>query len=157
MLGIHLRASTEDFDMARLVGVRANVVIVAAFAITGLLAGVVAPSATSSRTGSVSPTMGANPLLVAFVGGGARRPRLALRRGHRRLPARRVADRAAGDAAGRLSSYTRRSPTLGVIAIFLLRPQGLIARRDDEGLMERVEHVAAHASRPGSSCACCCG
>ena len=40
MLGIHLRASTEDFRMAGLVGVRANVVISAAFALTGVLAGV---------------------------------------------------------------------------------------------------------------------
>ena len=37
-LGVQLRASTEDFRMAQLVGVRANRVISSAFAITGLLA-----------------------------------------------------------------------------------------------------------------------
>jgi branched-chain amino acid transport system permease protein len=68
MLGIQLRASTEDFDMARLVGVRANRVIVSAFAITGVLAGFVALCFVA-RSGSVSPTMGTAPLLVAFVGG----------------------------------------------------------------------------------------
>src|SRR5919201_1402845 len=41
-LGIQLRASTEDFRMAQLVGVRANWVISAAFGITGLLASAVA-------------------------------------------------------------------------------------------------------------------
>ena len=35
-LGMQLRASTEDFRMAQLVGVKANWVISSAFAITGL-------------------------------------------------------------------------------------------------------------------------
>jgi len=41
-LGIQLRASSEDFRMAQLTGVRANWVISAAFGITGVLAGAVA-------------------------------------------------------------------------------------------------------------------
>jgi branched-chain amino acid transport system permease protein len=68
MLGVQLRASTEDFRMAQLVGVRANGVIMAAFAITGLLAAAVAVLAIF-RNGSVHPEVGQGPLLVAFVGG----------------------------------------------------------------------------------------
>ncbi len=67
-LGIQLRASTEDFRMAQLVGVRANWVISSAFAITGLLAGVVA-LLYIFRTGAIAPDIGAQgPLLIAFVG-----------------------------------------------------------------------------------------
>lgn len=66
-LGIEMRAATEDFTMAKLLGVNANRVIASAFAITGLLAGVVGLIIVS-RTGTVSPTMGASPVLVAFVG-----------------------------------------------------------------------------------------
>jgi branched-chain amino acid transport system permease protein len=67
-LGIHLRASTEDFRMAQLVGVKANWVISAAFAITGLLAAAVAVLIVMRR-GAVAPDIGQGPLLVAFVGG----------------------------------------------------------------------------------------
>jgi branched-chain amino acid transport system permease protein len=66
-LGIQLRASTEDFQMAQLVGVRANWVISSAFAITGFMAGVVALLYVF-RTGAVAPNMGQGPLLIAFVG-----------------------------------------------------------------------------------------
>jgi branched-chain amino acid transport system permease protein len=66
-LGIQLRASTEDFRMAQLVGVKANWVISAAFGITGLLAGAVALLYVF-RTGAISPDIGQGPLLIAFVG-----------------------------------------------------------------------------------------
>jgi branched-chain amino acid transport system permease protein len=68
MLGIHLRASTEDFRMSQLVGVRANWVISSAFAITGILASAVAVLYTF-RVGAIAPDMGQGPLLIAFVGG----------------------------------------------------------------------------------------
>jgi branched-chain amino acid transport system permease protein len=67
-LGIQLRASTEDFRMAQLVGVRGNWVISAAFGITGLLAAGVALLFTL-RQGAISPDVGQGPLLIAFVGG----------------------------------------------------------------------------------------
>jgi branched-chain amino acid transport system permease protein len=67
-LGIQLRASTEDFRMSQLVGVRANWVISAAFAITGVIAGVVA-LLYIFRTGAVAPDIGQGPLFIAFVGG----------------------------------------------------------------------------------------
>jgi branched-chain amino acid transport system permease protein len=67
-IGIQLRASTEDYHMAQLVGIRGNRVISFAFAITGLLAAAVCILYVL-RTGSLSATMGVTPLLIAFVGG----------------------------------------------------------------------------------------
>jgi branched-chain amino acid transport system permease protein len=67
-IGIQLRASTEDYEMARLVGIRGNRVISFAFAITGLLAAAVCILYVL-RTGSLSAEMGVTPLLIAFVGG----------------------------------------------------------------------------------------
>lgn len=64
--GVAMRAAAENFDMARLLGVRANVVIATAFAISGALAGVVAVLLVAG-TGSISPTMGLTPVLVGFV------------------------------------------------------------------------------------------
>lgn len=66
VLGIAMRAASEDFVTARLMGVPANVVILAAFVISGVLAGVVAIF-WSARSGAVEPLMGAAPLLVAFI------------------------------------------------------------------------------------------
>lgn len=66
-LGIQLRASTEDFHMAQLVGVKANWVISSAFAITGFLAAAVTILYMLDR-GDVRPNVGQGPLLVAFVG-----------------------------------------------------------------------------------------
>lgn len=66
VLGIALRAAADNFRMTRMLGVPANLVISAAFAISGFLAGVVALFWVG-RTASVTPTIGAAPLLVAFV------------------------------------------------------------------------------------------
>ncbi len=65
-LGIEMRAAAEDFTMARLAGVPANTVIRAAFAISGLLAAV-ASIFLVAQNGTVRPTMGVAPVLVAFV------------------------------------------------------------------------------------------
>lgn len=67
-IGVQLRASTEDYQMAQLVGIRGNRVISFAFAITGLLAAAVCLLFVL-RTGSLSAEMGVTPLLIAFVGG----------------------------------------------------------------------------------------
>jgi len=66
VLGIALRAASDNFRMTRLLGVPANLVISVAFAISSLLAGVVGLFWVG-RTASVTPTIGAAPLLVAFV------------------------------------------------------------------------------------------
>lgn len=65
-IGMSMRAAALDFDAARLVGVRANRVIAAAFAISGALAGLAAVLLLARR-GSVNPTMGLLPVLKAFV------------------------------------------------------------------------------------------
>ncbi len=66
ILGIALRAAADKFTMTRMLGVPANLVIGAAFAIHGLLAGVVALF-WFGRIGSVTPGIGLGPLLVAFI------------------------------------------------------------------------------------------
>ena len=72
MFGIALRAAAEDFDAARIMGVRSNLAIRGAFALSGVLAGV-AGVFWLMRTGTASPTVGLTPLLfgviAAIVGG----------------------------------------------------------------------------------------
>jgi branched-chain amino acid transport system permease protein len=65
-LGIALRAAADNFRMTRMLGVPANTVISAAFAISGIMAGVVSLF-WIGRSASVTPTLGGPPLLVAFV------------------------------------------------------------------------------------------
>lgn len=65
-LGIALRAASDDFRMLRLLGVRADMVIAMAFVISGLLAGIVG-LLWISRIGSVTPTVGLTPLLIALI------------------------------------------------------------------------------------------
>lgn len=64
--GLAMRAAAEDFDMVRLLGVRAGGVVAAAFALSGLLAGIAAVIWTAQR-GSVDPLMGFFPVLKAFI------------------------------------------------------------------------------------------
>jgi branched-chain amino acid transport system permease protein len=66
ILGSALRAAADDFVMTRLLGLRANLVIATAFAISGLLAGVVSLF-WIGRSGSVIPQIGLTPVLIAFV------------------------------------------------------------------------------------------
>ncbi|MEZ5769761.1 MAG: hypothetical protein R3D80_20505 [Paracoccaceae bacterium] len=86
--GIAMRAAAEDFAVARLMGIRANTVISAAFALSGLLAGVAAVLWVSQRA-SVDPFDGVH------AGAGkclhrrhSWRARIVARRGCGRLPAR---------------------------------------------------------------------
>jgi branched-chain amino acid transport system permease protein len=65
-LGVQMRAAADDFQMARLLGVRANAVISAAFAISGILAGIVA-LVFVSQTGQVTPSMALGLTLLGFV------------------------------------------------------------------------------------------
>jgi branched-chain amino acid transport system permease protein len=64
--GLAMRAAAENFEMARLLGVRADRVIALAFAISGALAAAVGVLLVM-QTGQVSPTMGLTPVLVGFV------------------------------------------------------------------------------------------
>jgi branched-chain amino acid transport system permease protein len=127
-LGIQLRASTEDFRMAQLVGVRANWVIAAAFGITGLLASAVA-LLYMLRAGAVDPEVGRGPLLVAFVGG--------VIGGLGSLPGAALGGFVLGAIINALqatlptniNSHTQLFAFLAVIAILLFQPNGLVAIR----------------------------
>jgi branched-chain amino acid transport system permease protein len=65
-LGLAMRAAAEDFEMARLLGVRADRLVAISFAISGALAAAVGVLLVM-QTGQVSPTMGLTPVLVGFV------------------------------------------------------------------------------------------
>ena len=91
LFGISVRAASEDFDAARLMGVRANRVISGAFAFAGLLAGIAAVLVLM-RSPTAEPTLGGDYLVkavvAAIIGGlgsfsrrGRRRPRPRARRG----------------------------------------------------------------------------
>jgi branched-chain amino acid transport system permease protein len=65
--GLQMRAAAEDFRMARVLGVRANRVIAAAFALSGVLAAAVSFRG-GAQTGIVQPRMGLQLVVIAFVG-----------------------------------------------------------------------------------------
>jgi len=64
--GLEMQAAAENFTMARMLGVRANRVIMLAFALSGMLA-----AATGlilvTQTGTVDIQMGASLMLIAFI------------------------------------------------------------------------------------------
>lgn len=64
--GLEMRAAAENFSMARMLGVRANNVIMGAFAISGALAGAIA-LIFGSQTGTLDIQMGASVMLMAFI------------------------------------------------------------------------------------------
>lgn len=66
ILGIALRAASDNFKMTRMLGVPANLVISSAFIISGAIAGVVSLFWVG-RTASVTPSIGQAPLLIAFI------------------------------------------------------------------------------------------
>jgi branched-chain amino acid transport system permease protein len=66
IIGIALRAAADDFTMTRLLGVRANQIISVAFAVSGLLAGIVAIFWVG-RSSLVEPAIGLQPVLIAFI------------------------------------------------------------------------------------------
>jgi branched-chain amino acid transport system permease protein len=72
MFGLALRAAADDFDTARLMGVKSDSVIRGAFALSGLLAGI-AGVFWLMRSGSTTPSIGVDPMLkgvlAALIGG----------------------------------------------------------------------------------------
>jgi branched-chain amino acid transport system permease protein len=64
--GLEMRAAAQDFTMARMLGVRANRVILLAFAISGMLAGAIG-LAVVVQTGTADINMGLSVMLVAFI------------------------------------------------------------------------------------------
>jgi branched-chain amino acid transport system permease protein len=66
-LGIQLRAAAEDFRMAASLGVKANLVIPAAFVIVGVLSAI-GGAVLVARQGSIGADMGLQPMLIGVVG-----------------------------------------------------------------------------------------
>ncbi|HVJ34300.1 MAG TPA: branched-chain amino acid ABC transporter permease [Terriglobia bacterium] len=64
--GLEMRAAAENFTMARMLGVRANRVILLAFAISGMLAGAIGLLLVA-QTGTADIGMGGSVMLVAFI------------------------------------------------------------------------------------------
>lgn len=65
-IGVQLRAASEDFAMARMVGVKADTVIATAFAMSGMFAAV-AGLLLTAQNGILTPQLGFQPVIVAFV------------------------------------------------------------------------------------------
>jgi branched-chain amino acid transport system permease protein len=65
-IGVQMRAAAEDFETARLMGVRANKVIAVAFLLSGILAAMVS-IIYLAKVGTVVPTIGISPVLVGLV------------------------------------------------------------------------------------------
>src|SRR6266511_2640807 len=128
MLGTQMRAAAEDFSMARVLGIRANTVIAAAFALSGLLAAAAAILLTA-QTGTVSPTIGVNIVLFAFVativGGMGSLPGAVL--GGFLIGALTVALQAALPLD--LRPYRDAFVFAAVLAVLVVRPQGLLPAR----------------------------
>jgi branched-chain amino acid transport system permease protein len=133
-VGVQMRAAAEDFSTARLVGVRSNFVIGVAFAISGLFAGVAAILIVA-QGGTVTPTIGAAPVLIAFVAtiiGGLGSTYAAVLGGFF-LGILTVVLQVTLPAD--LAPYRDAFVYAGVIAILLVRPQGIVAVRS---LVQRV-------------------
>ena len=127
-MGVQMRAAAEDFRMARILGVRANTVIATAFGISGLLAGIGAYLLVA-QTGEVAPDIGSNPVLYAFVAtvlGGMGSLRGAVLGGYV-FGAIFVALQSYLPLE--LRSYRDAFAFAAVIAMLLIRPQGLIVAR----------------------------
>jgi branched-chain amino acid transport system permease protein len=127
-IGLAMRAAAEDFDVTRLMGIRADRVIAAAFALSGLLAAVAAVLWIAQRS-SVDPLMGLIPVLKAFIATtmGGLGSLVGAVLGGMLLGAIEIYLAAyLPDAALRFHGAI----TLGVvILVLLLRPQGLVGPR----------------------------
>jgi branched-chain amino acid transport system permease protein len=126
-LGLHMRAAAMDFQTARLIGVRANLVSAAAVLIAGVLAGVVAVMLTVQYP-TVTPTFALQETIVVLAG--------VVVGGMTRLVSATLGGFAIGYASGLLGGAlpTAQSQYLPsflfglVILVLLVRPGGLFTR-----------------------------
>jgi branched-chain amino acid transport system permease protein len=133
-LGVQLRASAEDFDMAQMLGVRAQRVVMLAFAISGITAAAAA-IVLAAQNGNLTPTLGVSPLLVGVIA--------VVVGGMNSLGGAVAGGWALGIVYVLLQVTLPRSALpyqdallyLIVIAVLLVRPQGLFIRRT---ALERV-------------------
>jgi branched-chain amino acid transport system permease protein len=126
IVGVQMRAAAENFQTARLLGVRSNLVITVAFALSGLFAGVAAILIVA-QGGTVTPTIGAAPVLIAFVATiiGGLGSLYAAALGGFVLGALTVIMQVA--LPDDLAPYRDAFVYAGVILVLFVRPQGLIA------------------------------
>jgi branched-chain amino acid transport system permease protein len=132
VVGIAMRAAAEDFSVTRLMGIRANRIIMAAFAASGLLAGVAGFLWVSQR-GTVDPLLGFVPVLKAFIA--------AVIGGLGSLTGAVAAGFLLGSLEVMLQAYLPPSMSsyrdvfvwLFVLVILLWRPNGLFASREAVG------------------------
>ena len=132
-IGLQMRAASMDFGTARLLGVRANTVIMAAVAVSGVLAAVAA-IVLSVQNASVTYNTGLNETLFVLVG--------VVAGGIDRLSSATLGGFAIGFATSLVSAelpssggtpftsnvYMPSVIYLAVIVALLLRPAGLFAR-----------------------------
>ncbi|GAA1559202.1 branched-chain amino acid ABC transporter permease [Kribbella hippodromi] len=125
-LGIQLRAAAEDFRMAASLGVKANLVIPAAFVIVGVLSAI-GGAVLVARQGSIGADMGLQPMLIGVVG--------AVLGGMSNLKGAALGGFLLGAATALLESLL---PTglipfrdaflfSALIAVLVVRPQGLLS------------------------------
>jgi len=123
-MGIEMRAAAADFQMARLLGVRANRVIAAAFGLSGILA-TAAAILYVAQTGVVEPRLGLHLALIGFVA--------TVVGGMGSLPGAVLGGLAVGMVTvflqvllpAELRPYREAFVYLAVILVLVLRPQGL--------------------------------
>ncbi len=124
-IGVQLRAASEDFTMARMVGVKANTVVATAFALSGLLAAV-AGLLLAAQNGLLVPQLGFQPVLVAFVAtiiGGMGSISGAVAGG---FVVGAITGLLGVALPGHLQPYRDSFVFGGVILMLLVRPQGLM-------------------------------
>jgi branched-chain amino acid transport system permease protein len=127
ILGVAMRAAAEDFGAVRLMGVRANLVVVSAFALSGLLAGLAAVFF-YDRIAAVSPGDGTPLVISAFTAvilGGAGNLIGAVVGGYALGIAQSLLE---ANLQGSISQFSQALALAIVIGLLLLRPQGLVAR-----------------------------
>ena len=126
--GLEMRAAAENFTMARMLGVRANRVIMLAFALSGALAAAIGLILVT-QTGTVDIQMGVNVMLVAFIA--------TVIGGLGSLPGAGVAGFLIGGVSSLMQAYLPADARpfkdafvyAAVIATLIWRPNGLFAPR----------------------------
>jgi branched-chain amino acid transport system permease protein len=129
LIGVAMRASAEDFNAVRLLGIRANVVVVTAFALSGLLAGVAALLFFASAPG-VDSGVGTPLVINAFIAvilGGLGNLYGAVLGGFVLGLATSLLD---ANLHGTYTQFSQAFALAIVVGILLLRPQGLVGRSE---------------------------
>lgn len=126
-VGLALRASAADFDVARLLGIRAKRVVLMAFAASGVVAGI-AGVLWMARRGAVTPGTGFTPVIKAFIAtviGGLSDLRGAVLGG---LALGALEVTLSVTLPGPARPFVDALALVVVVAVLYLRPQGFLGR-----------------------------